>query len=135
MSPETDSTLWPTLILSYTLREEDQLLCNISLTLIVPCFSVVMDCIIIQGVKVLMKKLYTSLYCPGGRYAIFHSGSLIKLFYLVIWCNIIQEVKGLMKKFYFVLRSRRKTSFYANFRLIVVYLFLHGCGLHYNVLS
>ena len=38
---------------------------------------------------------------------------------------------------YFVLLSRRKTSFYVKFRFIVhvVYLFLHGCGLHYNVLS
>ena len=35
---------------SYTLQEEDQFLCNISLRLIVPCFSIVKDCIIIQEV-------------------------------------------------------------------------------------
>ena len=36
----------------------------------------------------------------------------------------------------YTLLCRRTTSFYANFRFIVhiVYL-LHGCGLHYNVLS
>ena len=63
---KTDSTLWSALILqgySYTLQEEDQFLCNISPRLIVPCFSMVIDC----------KKClnYTSLFCPGGRYAIF----------------------------------------------------------------
>ena len=111
----------------YTLQEENQFLCNISLRLIIPCFSMVMDCIIIQG-------LTTTLYCPGGRYAIIHSGSLFTLFYMVMGCNIIQEVKGLMKKLNFVLLSVRKTSFYAKFQLIVhiVYLFLCGCGLHYN---
>ena len=62
-----------------------------------------------------------------------HSGSLFTLFYTVMGCNII-EVKGLTKKLYFVLLSRRKTSFFAKFRLFV-YLLLHGCGLHYNVLS
>ena len=35
---------------SYTLQEEHQFLCNISLRLIVPCFSMVIDCIIIQEV-------------------------------------------------------------------------------------
>ena len=33
-----------------TLQEEDQFLCNISLRLIVPSFSMVVDCIIIQEV-------------------------------------------------------------------------------------
>ena len=57
---------------------------------------------------------------------------------MVMGCNIIQEVKGLMKKLHFVLLSRRKTSFYAKFHVNIVhivYLFLHGCGLQYNVLS
>ena len=56
---------------------------------------------------------------------------------MVMGCNIIQEVKGLTKKLCFVFLSRRKTSFYANFRLIVqiVYLVLPGCDLRYNVLS
>ena len=49
-------------------------------------------------------------------------------------CNIIQEVKGLTKKLCFVLLSRKKTSLYAKFQ-INCSLFLHGCGLHYNVLS
>ena len=72
------------------------------------------------------------LYSPGGRYAIFHSGSLFTLFYMVMHCNITQEVKELVKKLYFVLLFSRETI-----RLIVhiVYPFLHGCGLHYNVLS
>ena len=50
--------------------------------------------------------------------------------------NIIQEVKGLMNKC-FVLLSRRKTSFYAKLQsnCSLVYRFLHGCGLHYIVLS
>ena len=73
-----------------------------------------------------------SLYCPGGRYAIFYSGLLFTLFYKVICCNIIKEVKGLRKKLYFVLLSRRKTSFYAKF-VHIVFQFVHGCGLHYNV--
>ena len=34
---------------------------------------------------------------------------------MVMGCNIIQEVKGLTMKLRFVLLSRRKTSFYANF--------------------
>ena len=50
--------------------------------------------------------------------------------------NIIQ-VKGLMNKLCFVLLSRRKTSFYAKLQIncSLVYRFLHGCGLHYIVLS
>ena len=42
-----------------------------------------------------------------------------------------------MNKLYFVLLSRRKTSFYAKFQVncSLFLLFLHGCGLHYNVLS
>ena len=44
---------------NYTLQEEDQFLCNISLRFIVPCFSMVMDCIITQEVKGLTKKLCT----------------------------------------------------------------------------
>ena len=63
----------------------------------------VMTAIIIQEVKGLMK----SLYCPGGRYAIFHSGSLFTLFYMVMGCIKIQEVKGLTEKF---LPSRRKST-------------------------
>ena len=57
---------------------------------------------------------------------------------MVKGCIIIQEVKGLTKKLYLVLLSRRKTSFYTKFQVHcvhIVYLFLHGCGLHYNVLS
>ena len=51
--------------------------------------------------------------------------------------NIIQEVKGLMNKLRFVLLSSRKTSFYAKLQIncSLVYWFLHGCGLHYIVLS
>ena len=47
----------------------------------------------------------------------FHSGSLFTLFYMVMGCIIIQEVKGLTKKLYFVSLSRRKTTFYAKFRV------------------
>ena len=43
---------------------------------------------------------------------------------MVMDCIIIQEVKGL------ILLSRRKTSLFQ----VSCYL-LHGCGLHYNVLS
>ena len=42
---------------------------------------------------------------------------------MVMGCIIIQ---GLTKKSYFGLQSRRKTSFYVH----IVYLLLHGCGLH-----
>ena len=47
--------------------------------------------------------------------------------------STVQEVKGLKKLYYL---GGRPVSM-QNFRLIVhiVYLFLHGCGLHYNVLS
>ena len=57
---------------------------------------------------------------------------------MVMHCNITQEVKELTKKLYFVLLFRRETSFYIKFQVNIVpivYLFLHGCGLHYNVLS
>ena len=57
---------------------------------------------------------------------------------MVMHCNITQEVKELTKKLYFVLLFRRETSFYVKFQVNIVhivYLFLHGCGLHYNVLS
>ena len=56
---------------------------------------------------------------------------------MVIGCNIIEEVKGLTKKLYFGLLSRRKTSFRAIFQVHCSHCLpvLHGCGLHYNVLS
>ena len=48
---------------------------------------------------------------------------------MVMGCIIIQEVKGLMKLFY--CPGGRPASM-QNFRFIVqiIYLFLHGCGLH-----
>ena len=54
---------------------------------------------------------------------------------MVMCCNIIQEVKGLRKKLFYCLGGRPASM--QNFRLIVhiVYQFLHGCSLHYNVLS
>ena len=53
---------------------------------------------------------------------------------MVMGCNIIQEVKELTKKLC-CLGGRPVTT--QNFRLIVhtVYLFLYGCGMHYNILS
>ena len=67
---------------------------------------------------------------------IFHSGSLFTCFYMAMGCIIIQEVKGLTKKFWFTIQEEDQ-FLRKNFRFIVhiVYLFLHGCGLHYNVLS
>ena len=68
MSPEQTQLYGPhnikrvnkEIILTYTLQEDDQFLCNISLRFIVPCFSMVMNCTIIQDVKGLTKKLYTA---------------------------------------------------------------------------
>ena len=48
----------------------------------------VIDCIIIQEVFN-EEIIYTSFYCPGGRYTTFHSGSLLN-FYMVTGCNITQ---------------------------------------------
>ena len=97
----------------YTLQEENQFLCNISLRLVVPCFSMVMDCIIIQVLKGLTKKLYFVIL---SRRKICNN-SLRFIVHIVMGCNIIQEVKGLTKKLYFVLLSMRKTSFYAKFQI------------------
>ena len=88
--------------------------------------SMVMDCILIQEVKGLTKKLYFVI--PSRR--------KMRIFYMVMGCNIIQEVKGLTNKLYIVLLSRRKTSFCEKFQVNCshcVPVFLHGCGLHYNV--
>ena len=80
---------------------------------------------------------HCSLKCHQNR---LNFMSCIKINTLVILSrrktNIIQ-VKGLMNKLCFVLLSRRKTSFYAKLQIncSLVYRFLHGCGLHYIVLS
>ena len=54
---------------------------------------------------------------------------------MVMGCIIIQEVKGLNYTLFYCPGGR--PVFMQNFRLIVyiVYLILHDCGLHYNVLS
>ena len=56
---------------------------------------------------------------------------------MVMGCNIIQKVKGLTKKFALFYCLGGTPVSMQNFMLIVhiVYLFLHGCGLHYNILS
>ena len=76
------------------------------------------------------EEIYTSLYCPGGRCAIFHSASVFALFCMVMGYNIIQEVKRLTKKFYCL--GAMKNSFYAKFQVNCSHClpFLHGGGLH-----
>ena len=50
---------------------------------------------------------------------------------MVICCSIIQEVKGLTKKLYSAV-GRPVTVSLQYFTAHIVYLFLRGCGLHYN---
>ena len=84
---------------SYTLQEEDQFLCNISLRLF-------------HGYGLHYNTKVKGLKnCPG---AIFHSGSLFTLLYMVMDCNYYNTRS---KRFKEVLLSRRKTSFYAKFQV------------------
>ena len=97
-------------------KEEDQFLCNISLRLIVPCFSMVMDCNIIQEVKGLTKKLY---FIVLSRRKICNI-SLRLIVHLILHGYMLQyntRSKRITKKLYFVLLSRRKTSYYAKFQV------------------
>ena len=75
-----------------------------------------MDCIIIQEVKGLMKKLYFVIL---SRRKI-HNILLRFIFHIILHGYMLQystRSKGLMKKVYFVLLSRRNTSFYAKFQV------------------
>ena len=83
----------------------------------------VMDCIEVKG---LTKKLYIVITVQEEDTQYF---TQVHCSHYFMGCNIIQE---LTKN---CLRGRPVSM--QNFRLTVhiIYLFLHGCGLHYNILS
>ena len=69
----------------------------------VHCFMV-MDCILIQEVKGLTKKLYFVIL-SRRKICNISLRFIVHIIYMVMGCIIIQEVKGLIL-------SRKKTSFY-----------------------
>ena len=133
MSPETDSTLWPAILKGLTklviLSRR-----KTSFSAIFHSGSLFHGYGLDYNTRTVTKRFNEEIITPRGRYTIFHSDSLFTLYHMVMGCIIIQKVKGLMKKFYCL--GGRPVSM-QNFRFIVhiVYLFLHGCGLHYEVLS
>ena len=112
---------------SYTLQVKDQFLCNISLRFIVHCFFVI-DWIIVQ--EVFNKKSFVILSRKKIRNISLRF--IVHIIYYGLQYNT--SSKRVNKALLYCLGGRPVSL--QKFGLIhIVYLFLHGCGLHYNVLS